>query len=242
MLHPTSLVDATVCNVADCGTPPTGYVLSTSPVVGWHAAKAYCEERGMRLATIRTEAENTAAVAAITAGGHNGAAWFALNDLAEDGVYEFDVGAAGAAPQNPNTPTPSSESLPLSSFSAFGAANQEAQTWLDCGDVSNNPAGVWRMRSCNQEKPALCEVLQTMQFRAGKPGAEASNMCRGTGPEEMTTAQMRRSVLLTYREKSCFTVGLRATCGEYGTSRAAARRRRRRGRRRRPRRRPRSTA
>ena len=56
VLHPTSLVDATVCNVADCGTPPTGYVLSTSPVVGWHAAKAYCEERGMRLATIRTEA------------------------------------------------------------------------------------------------------------------------------------------------------------------------------------------
>ena len=40
-------------------------------------------------------------------------------------------------------------------------------------------------------------------------------MCRGNGPEEMTTAQMRRSVLLTYREKSCFTVGLRATCGEY---------------------------
>ena len=122
----------------------------------WAEAKTVCENLGGSLLMIRSAAENTAAVNAMTAvsGASNG--WIGLNDLDNEGTYVW--ARNGASPHADAGSYDVDIALGPNDFTAWEASNpNSASSFIDCVELRRDHSD-WRVRSCTgQSKNPICE-------------------------------------------------------------------------------------
>ena len=122
----------------------------------WAEAKTVCENLGGSLLMIRSAAENTAAVNAMTAvsGASNG--WIGLNDLDNEGTYVW--ARNGASPHADAGSYDVDIALGPNDYTAWEASNpNSASSFIDCVELRRDHSD-WRVRSCTgQSKNPICE-------------------------------------------------------------------------------------
>ena len=117
----------------------------------WSEANAHCESLGGHLAVIRNADDNTAVTAALNAAGAEGPSWIALNDIDEEGYYEWELGPLH------------SFDLPLGDYHPWAAGHPQTDAtcglaYCDCADILLG-SGNWRIRACDQLKTFACVCL-----------------------------------------------------------------------------------